>query len=115
LLLDQGLTPQKPKDPIKFKKQQIFADSTSLVLKSGSKLVLGRNARIVIDNNSSLSLLEGSEIEIGPRARIIIHPSAKIQAEDGAIISGRGKIILKEGAMVEFMKESYIDVNIKRF
>jgi len=69
----------------------------------------------VVDNGSTLTLLEGSEIEIGPRARIIIHPSAKIQAGDNAIIKGRGKIILEEGARVEFTKESYIDVKMKKF
>jgi hypothetical protein len=115
LLLDQGLTPQKPKDPIEFEGQQVFADFSSLVLQPGSKLVLEKNSRLVVDNGSTLTLLEGSEIEIGPRARIIIHPSAKIQAGDNAIIKGRGKIILEEGARVEFTKESYIDVKMKKF
>ncbi len=65
LLLDMGLTPQKPKDPIGFRGQQIFADSSSLVLQSGSKLVLGRRSRLVVDNGSTLTLGQGSEIEIG--------------------------------------------------
>jgi hypothetical protein len=115
LLLDQGLTPQKPRDPIEFNGQQVFADSSSLVLQSGSSLVLGKRSMVVIDNGSTLSLLEGSLIEIGRRAKIIIEPSAKIQAEDGASIKGHGKIILKEGAAVEFIKESDINVKIKRF
>jgi len=115
LLIDQGLTPQKPKDPIEFEGEQVFADFSSLVLQPGSKLILEKNSRLVVDNGSTLTLLEGSEIEIGPRARIIIHPSAKIQAGDNAIIKGRGKIILEEGARIEFTKESYIDVKMKKF
>ncbi|KPL21656.1 MAG: hypothetical protein AMS23_08990, partial [Bacteroides sp. SM1_62] len=72
LLVDQGLTPQKPVDPMEFKGQQIFADASSLVLQPGSSLVLGKRSTVVIDNGSTLTLLGGSVIEIGPRASIII-------------------------------------------
>lgn len=113
LLLDLGLTPQKPKDPILFKGQQIFADSSSLVLQPGSNLVLGKKSRLVVDNGSTLILLEGSEIEIGPRARIIIEPGARIRTSDGASIKGRGIIILKEGAAAMISKDSSLAARIK--
>ena len=111
-LIDQGLTPQKPVTPVEFKGKQIFADASSLVLQPGSSLVVGRRSMLVIDNGSTLSLLEGSVIEIGPRASIIIEPSAKIQAMDGAIIRGRGKIILKEATVADLSRGSSINVRL---
>ena len=113
LLLDMGLTPQRPKDPILFEGQQIFADSSSLVLQPGSKLVLGKKSRLVVDNGSTLSLLEGSEIEIGARASIIIEPGSRIRTMDGASIKGRGKIVLKEGAAVRISKDSSVTSRIR--
>ena len=112
LLIDQGLTPQKPQDPMEFKGQQIFADASSLVLQSGSSLVLGKRSMLVIDNGSTLSLLEGSVIEIGPHASIIIEPSSKIQAMDGTIIRGRGKIVIKDAATADFSGGSSINVKL---
>jgi hypothetical protein len=114
ILIDQGLTPQKPMNPIELNGQQVFADPSSLVLQPGSKLVLGRNSRLLIDKGSTLVLREGSELETGPRARIIIHPTAKIQAENGTLIHGRGKIVLKEGAVAEFMNDARIESKVKR-
>jgi hypothetical protein len=113
LLLDMGLTPQKPKDPISFKGQRIFSDSSSLVLQPGSRLVLGRRSRLVVDNGSTLTLLEGSAMEIGPRARIIIQPGARLRTMDGASISGKGKIILEEGAEARISENSDIQSAVK--
>jgi hypothetical protein len=113
LLLDMGLTPQRPKDPILFEGQQIFADSSSLVLQPGSKLVLGKKSRLVVDNGSTLTLMQGSEIEIGFRARIIIEPGARILAMDGSIMKGKGKIVLKEGAAAMISKDSSVAARIR--
>jgi M6 family metalloprotease-like protein len=112
LLIDQGLTPQKPQDSMEFRGQQIFADASSLVLQSGSSLVLGKRSRLVIDNGSTLYLMEGSNIEIGPRASIIIETSSKIQAMDGATIGGRGKIVIKKAATADFSGGSSIHVKL---
>lgn len=114
LLVDLGLTPQKPKDPILFMGQQIFADSSSLVLQPSSKLVLGKRSTLIINNGSTLSLQEGSEIEIGRRGSIIIQPSAKIRVMKGAAIKGKGKIIMNEGAYSDFTPGSNVSVKIIR-
>jgi hypothetical protein len=98
LLVDQGLTPQRPGDPISFKGKKVFAGPSSLVLQPGSSLVLGKRSRLVMSNGSTLSLLEGSEIEIGRRASIIIEPSAGIGTAEGSVIRGRGRIIISEAA-----------------
>jgi hypothetical protein len=113
LLLDQGLTPQKPRDPILFKGQQVFADSSTLVLLPGAKLKLGKKSRLLVDNGSRLTLLEGSEIEIGSRASIIIEPGAWIQTMAGASIIGRGKILVKEGAAAIMSGDSSIKTGIR--
>ncbi len=114
LRVDQGLTPQKPMDPMEFKGQEIFADTSSLVLLPGSSLVLGNKSTVVIDNGSTLALLEESIIEIGPRARIIIEPGGKIQAMEGALIMGRGKIIFKESAVDDFAEGSVVSVRLRK-
>lgn len=114
LLLDQGLTPQKPKDPIQFKGQQVFADTTSLVLQPGSSLGMGKRSTLMIDNGSSLVLMEGSNIEIGRRAKIILEPGTRFRAMKGATISGKGKIIQKEGAFTDFSAGSTILVKLTR-
>ena len=114
VLVDQGLTPQKPRDPINFRGQPVFADPSSLVLQKGSSLVLGRRSDLVIAGGSTLSLLEGSELNISPRARIIIEPAAKIMVAAGAIIHGRGRIILQENGLAEFDSGSDIQVRIRQ-
>jgi len=114
LMVDQGLTPQKPRDPIEFKGEKVFADSSSFVLQSGSSLALGKRSVLVIDNGSTLTLLKGSVIEIAARASIIIESSAKIKVMDGATIRGRGKIILKEASEADFSNGASIDVRLKR-
>jgi hypothetical protein len=113
LLLDMGLTPQRPKDPILFEGQQIFADSSSLVLQPGSKLVLGKKSRLIVDNGSTLTLMQGSEIEIGPRARIIVETGALIRTMDSASIKGKGKIVLKEGAAARISRDSSVAARIR--
>jgi len=114
LTVDQGLTPQKPRNPIEFKGEKVFADSSSLILQSGSSLALGKRSMLIIDNGSTLTLLKGSVIEIAARAKIIIEPSAKIKVLDGATIKGRGKIILKENSAADFSNGANIDVRLKR-
>ncbi len=114
LMVDQGLTPQKPRDPLEFKGEKVFADSSSFVLQSGSSLALGKRSMLVIDNGSTLTLLKGSVIEIAARASIIIESSAKIKVMDGATIRGRGKIILKEASSADLSNGASIDVRLKR-
>ena len=114
LMLDQGLTPQKPKDPIQFNGEPVFADTSSLELRSGSRLVLGKKARLEVVHGSSLVLRSGSQVEIGPRARIVIHPTASILAEEGCLVSGRGRIFLEEGSREKIQSGSAIQVRIKR-
>jgi hypothetical protein len=112
VLVDQGLTPQQPKDPITFKGKKVFADASSLVLLPGSSLVLGKRSRLVLTNGSTLSLLEGSEIEMGPRARIIIEPSAEIRSAEGTVIRGRGRIIIRKTASAAL--SGSIDVRVTK-
>ena len=114
LRLDQGRTPQKPKDPVEFNGEWIFADTSSLEILPGSSLELGKNARLEVVNGSTLVLRGGSAVEIGPRAKIIIHPGAGILAEDGALVTGRGKILLEKGAREEIRTGSGMQVRVKR-
>jgi hypothetical protein len=48
------------------------------------------------------------------RSRIILEPSASLKAGDGAIIRGRGKIILEEGNGTALEGRSAIQVPVRQ-
>ena len=98
--IDLGLTPQKPKDPMDFNGMKVFADSSRFTLEAGSRLVMKRRSTLVIDPLSTLLLMPGSRLEMGPRSRLIIRNTGSLRALEGSSISGRGRIIPEEGAVI---------------
>ncbi len=113
LLVDLGLTPQKPADPIEFKGQQVFSDPSLLALEPGSRLVLGKRSSLVVENLSTLLLKAGSELNLERGSRLIVRETALLRALDGSQITGRGKIILEDGASANLENGSRIEVLIK--
>ena len=108
-----GLTPQKPIDPIDFMGSKVFADPSRFTLESGSNLVMKKNSTVVIDNLSTLALEPGSRLVMDRRAKIIIRNTGVLQAIEGSLITGRGKIILEEGSSADFSPAARIEVKIK--
>lgn len=113
ILIDMGLTPQKPIDPIDFMGSKVFADPSRFTLESGSNLVMKKNSTVVIDNLSTLALEPGSRLVMDRRAKIIIRNTGVLQAIEESLITGRGKIILEEGSSADFSPAARIEVKIK--
>jgi hypothetical protein len=101
ILLDQGLTPQRPVDPVMINEENIFADPTSLTVNQGAGIVLGRRSKLVIENKSGLILEPGSSVFLGPRAKIMVRDSSRLVIHPGAEIMGRGKILLDGNSSME--------------
>jgi hypothetical protein len=105
ILIDLGLTPQKPKDPFNFHGREVFSDPSRFTLETGSRLVMKRRSALIIDHYSTLLLEPGSRLELGPRARIIVRDTGTLRALQGCSISGRGSIIRENGAVAELPGE----------
>jgi hypothetical protein len=63
ILLDQGLTPVRPNDPIFFNGKKVFADPTVFTCMQGSLFKANPGSTIHLKNNSALVTETGSEIE----------------------------------------------------
>ncbi len=98
ILLDQGITPQKPMDPLEFNGQVVFTDSTRFTLTGGSGIRMKRRSKIIVDNNSTLILDPGSIIDIDRGAKLIITESGNLIIHPEAKITGKGKIIFMNGS-----------------
>lgn len=90
--IDQGLTPQRPKDPVPFNGQMIFADPSVLTCRKGSKLILGEASRLILENNSALVLEPGSYMEVGRRAAVVVYEGSDFIVQPGAELILHGKI-----------------------
>jgi hypothetical protein len=112
MLLDVGLTPQRPMDPDILGGHVVFNDPSSLTLHEGTKLNMGKKSRIVLDNGSSLNLDRGSSISMERGSRIIVRQSCRLLIHPEAEISGRGKIIMRGSSFAEF-DESKLGVRLK--
>jgi len=95
--IDQGLTPQRPRDPVPFNGEMIFADPSVLTCSKGSRFVLEDESRLILENNSRLVLEPGSYMEISPRARMLIRDHSTFIAEPGAELVVNGKIRYRNG------------------
>ncbi len=91
--IDQGLTPQRPKDPVEFKGNMIFAEPSSLTCLDGSRFILEKKSNLILVNNSTLILEPGSFMEIGKHARLIIDESSSLIVKPGAELVIKGKIL----------------------
>lgn len=113
MLLDRGLTPQRPIDPDTLEGKPVFTDPTSLTLSTGSRLQMEKRSTIILDNQSSLRLAAGSSLTMERGARLILRDSGNLRIEPGGRISGRGKIILHRGAALE-AENGEPDVKVKK-
>lgn len=84
LILDLGLSPQKPVNPIRFKGEMIFSDSTVLRVRGGAKIELEKDARIVLRNGSRLIFEDSSSLHLGPGADLIIDRGSYVTFTQGS-------------------------------
>ncbi len=94
VLLDLGLTPQRPMDPDTVNGQLVFADPASLTLNDGSRIRMNKRSRIVLANHSSLRLEKGSNITMERGSRIIVRDSCSLYIHPEAEIIGKGRIVM---------------------
>jgi hypothetical protein len=90
--IDQGLTPQRPKEPQALHGQMIFADPSVLTCRQGSRMIMEGKSSLVLENNSKLILEPGSFMEIGPHARVLVLGQSALIVEPGAELIVHGKI-----------------------
>jgi hypothetical protein len=112
ILLDQGLTPTRPINPVRIYGENIFADTTVLTLNDSAGIIMKKRSRLVLDNKSSLVLKEGSRISLERKTKIIISDSSRLIIHPGAMITGNGKIILSGDASLD-MPQNSIKVKVK--
>jgi hypothetical protein len=101
IILDQGLTPTKPVNPIAFDGQKVFADPTAFTCKNGSYFEVNDDAKLIIKGNSTFSLEGGSELIIKGDGKITVNDGSIIEAESGVSITvqdNNSTIDLKSGS-----------------
>jgi len=93
LILDQGLTPTKPTNPITFQGQDVFAEPTTLTANDGSYMEIEEDAKVSVKDNSEINFESGSELSISGELEILgdgevtIENGSEIEAFSGAIIT----------------------------
>lgn len=110
--LDQGLTPTRPLNPVVINGSSIFADPSSFVVTEGAVIQMEKKSQLILNNSSSLVLQQESRINLERGARIIVSDSSSLAIHSEAVVTGKGKIILSEGARVDLDKK-FVDVRIK--
>jgi len=115
VLLDQGLTPVRPINPIVFNSEKIFASPTTFTCKSGSEIKVQSAGSVVLKNNSSITAHSGSSVTIYSNANITIEAGSTLQIKSGANVnlSGSGKIIVKSGGYL--CVESGASINLQDY
>jgi len=92
--LDQGLSPTRPVNPVLFKGNKIFADTTLLTLLSGSGATLS--------NTSCLNTINNSKLVVNASASLFMQDSAVInmQSKSGFVAEAFSNITLTESSYI---------------
>lgn len=109
ILLDQGLTPVRPTNPIIFNGEKIFASPTIFTCKDNSLFKANSGSTIHLKNNSTLIAESGSEIELDGGS-LIVESGSTLQIKSGATlritnsgnvyVKGTGYLCIETGAIV---------------
>ena len=96
ILLDQGLTPVRPNNPITFNEQKVFASPTIFTCMQNSHFKANSESTVHLKNNSTLVAESGSEIELDG-ANLIVESGSTLHIKSGATlrIKGNGNILVK--------------------
>lgn len=115
VLLDQGLTPVRPINPITFNGVKIFASPTTFSCNNGSEIKIQSYGSLVLKNSSSLIAKSGSTITINSDANVIVESGTTLQLKTGSNlnISGTGNLVVKSGGYL--CVESGVNVNLQDY
>ena len=98
-MLDQGLSPTRPVNPIVFNGHKIFTSPTVFTANGGSEFIIDASGKLELKNNSSYVATSNSSLHIQDNGLCIIDPGSTLilKAECNLNIVGKGKIIIKSG------------------
>jgi len=114
-LLDQGLTPIRPVNPIMFNGNKVFASPTTFNCKNGSEIKVQSAGTVVLRNNSSITAQSGSTITVYSDANITVESGSTLQIKAGANLNliGGAKIVIKSGGYI--CVESGANINLQDY
>ena len=104
LLLDYGLMPTRPNNPVLLGDDKVFSDPTSLTCRNGSLFKQESNSKVTVANQSIIILESGSVYEIKDGATLDIRATGTLLVKSGATLSvkGSGHIEVQDGGYICF-------------
>lgn len=98
LLLDQGLTATRRRDPIPYNGLQIFANPTLMRCLADSWFNLEPNSEVVVANGSTLRLEDGSHVDIANGAVLRVKRGGRLELMGNSTlnVAAGGKVIIEE-------------------
>ncbi|MCZ4410435.1 hypothetical protein O3Q51_16585 [Cryomorphaceae bacterium 1068] len=96
LTLDRGKTITRFVEPDTVAGDVYFSSPTVLRIKSGAKLTIGEEVRLLKD--SKIVVEEGGDLELLRNGKVILEGSAEIVFEKGSSFYGKGKIKFKDSS-----------------
>lgn len=103
LVLDLGMSPQKPLEPLRYRNEWVFSDTTVLHLRKGASLTGGQGSWLVLRAGSRLILDQGSSLNLGPGSRLVLEPGSVMELAEGSSFSlgSKGQIQAKFGNIID--------------
>ncbi len=104
LLLDYGLMPTRPNNPVLLGDDKVFSDPTSLTCRNGSLFKQESNSKVTVANQSIIILESGSVYEIKDGATLDIRATGTLLVKSGATlrVKGSGHIEVQDGGYICF-------------
>ena len=104
ILLDYGLMPTRPYNPILFNDNKVFADPTVFTCRNGSYFKQEANSTVTVANQSIMILESGSVYEINDGAVLDLQASGSLLVKSGATlhVKGSGRVEVRDGGYICF-------------
>ena len=120
LLLDYGLTPTRPNNPVTINGKQVFADPTIFTCKQGSLFKANSKSIVRLKNNSTLIAESGSKIELLDNVNLTVESGSTLIAESGSeiellddvnlVVKSGSTLILKSNSSLQIIGKGRITV-----
>ena len=104
IILDYGLMPTRPNNPVNLFGRKIFADPTVFTCRDGSLFIQESFSTVRVSNQSLLVIEDGAEYSVEDGALLDIQSSGTLLVKSGATlhIKGSGRVEVRNGAYVCF-------------
>jgi hypothetical protein len=103
LVLDLGLSPQKPVDPLRYRGEWVFSDTTVMRLYDGASISGAAGTWLVLRAGSRLVLDAGSSLALGPGSRLVLEPGSVLELARGSSLElgEKAQLQVKFGKIVD--------------